>query len=159
MSKLGSDRSYANVPPLGQWADEFMASRPPDFVIGDNYLRRWWVIPRNKEQNIYLHEILHSDDDRAMHDHPWENRTYVIRGGYLEHTPHGVYERRAGETIVRPATALHRLEVLPGVPAITLFFTGPVVREWGFACPQGWRRWQDFVGVNKGEIGRGCGEM
>lgn len=37
---------------------------PPDFVIGDDYLRRWWVIPRNPYANVYLHEILHSDEGR-----------------------------------------------------------------------------------------------
>ena len=43
--------------------------RPPNFVIGDPadpYLRRWYVIPRNPLFNIYLHQILRSDDDRAL---------------------------------------------------------------------------------------------
>ena len=48
--------------------------RPADFVIGGAerpYLRRWWVIPRNRLFNVYLHQFLRSDDDRALHDHPW----------------------------------------------------------------------------------------
>ncbi len=43
--------------------------RKPDFtVIGQGteevpYLQRWWVIPRNRWFNIYLHKFQHSDDD------------------------------------------------------------------------------------------------
>lgn len=47
--------------------------RPPDVVIGGDaspYMRRWWVIPRNRRFNVYLHHFLRSDDDRALHDHP-----------------------------------------------------------------------------------------
>jgi len=35
--------------------------RKPDFVIGRAgapYLERWWVIPRNRWFNIYLHHFL-----------------------------------------------------------------------------------------------------
>ena len=43
--------------------------RDPDFVIGrpgKPYLLRWWVIQRNRWFNIYLHQILENDDDRAL---------------------------------------------------------------------------------------------
>jgi hypothetical protein len=59
--------------------------RDPDFVIGRAgrpYLRRWWVIPRNRWFNIYLQEILQDDDDRALHDHPWVNCSIILRGSY-----------------------------------------------------------------------------
>lgn len=130
---------------------------PPDFVIGDDYLRRWWVIPRNPYANVYLHEILHSDDDRALHDHPWDNRTFVLEGGYIEHTPQGIFERKVGDIIERKATDAHRLEVPTGGRAVSIFMTGPIIREWGFHCPQGWRHWKEFVDErDTGKIGRGC---
>lgn len=130
---------------------------PPDFVIGDDYLRRWWVIPRNPYANVYLHEILHSDDDRALHDHPWDNRTFVLEGGYIEHTPQGIFERKAGDIIERKATDAHRLEVPTGGRAVSIFMTGPIIRDWGFHCPQGWRHWREFVDSrDTGQIGRGC---
>jgi hypothetical protein len=133
--------------------------RPPDFVIGNDYLRRWWVIPRNRFFNIYLHNIRHSDDDRALHDHPWWNLTIILKGGYLEVLPTGRKARRAGSIILRRATALHRLEVRDQQEAWTLFLTGPVIRDWGFACPQGWIPWRQFVDPdNTGQQGRGCGE-
>ena len=133
---------YASLPDMLQWADEVMM-RAPDFVIGDDYLRRWWVIPRNEGCNVYLHEILQSDDDRALHDHPWDNTSYVISGEYLEHTPDGVFKRIAGDIVQRKATDTHRLE-LTGPRAVTLFFTGPKVRDWGFICERGWVPWQEF---------------
>jgi hypothetical protein len=147
----------AELPQMQDWAKGVMASRPPDFVIGDNYLRRWWVLPRNPFSNVYLHEIRKSDDDRALHDHPWANTSVILFGGYTEHTPSGSVERNAGDVVSREAEALHRLEVAPGETAITIFFTGPQVREWGFACPNGWRHWREFVDErDSGQVGRGC---
>lgn len=69
---------------------ERIARRPPDFVIGGHerpYLLRWWVIPRNPVFNIYLHQFRRSDDDRALHDHPWLfNASWLLSGEYVEHT-------------------------------------------------------------------------
>lgn len=150
---------YASLAEMQEWAHHTML-RSPDFVIGNDYLRRWWVAPRNEFSNLYLHDIRHSDDDRALHDHPWRNQSYVIRGRYIEHTPEGSFLRQAGDFIEREADALHRLELFPGENAISLFSTGPKVRDWGFACPKGWVPWQDFCAPgDSSQVGRGCGEM
>lgn len=142
--------------------------RAPDFIIGahDNpYMRRWYIIPRNRWFNVYLHEIRRDDDDRALHDHPWWNVSIVLRGAYREITPKGSFMRRAGSVVFRRAKSAHRLELPIGEygPGIrycwTLFLTGPVVRTWGFHCPKGWVPWRDFVDErDSGQIGRGCGE-
>lgn len=155
--------------------------RPPDFVIGSPeqpYMRRWWLIQRNRWLNIYLHHIMRSDDDRAHHDHPWMNLSIILQGRYIEHTisadgvEHRV-ERPAGTWKFRMPSASHRLELardqsfwdeLSGCPISddletcwTLFITGPRVREWGFHCPKGWRNWRLFCAPhNPGEVGRGC---
>lgn len=138
--------------------------RPPDFKIGppgDPYMLRWWVIPRNKYFNIYLHHFLHSDDDRALHDHPWFNVSCILEGEYTEWTIKngGVNVgtvRKAGQFKFRSPWSAHRVELHNG-PVWTLFITGPMMRTWGFHCPKGWRKWQDFVdGRDKGAIGRGC---
>ncbi len=141
--------------------------RAPDFFIGprdDPYMLRWWVIPRNRWFNIYLHKFLHSDDDRAMHDHPWINMSVLLCGSYIEHTPAGSFLRKPWRPWapwrlpMRRPTSLHRVALIDGKPVWTLFITGPVVREWGFACPQGWRHWKDFVSMRDGgnERGKGC---
>lgn len=152
---------YSNLNDIAEWA-RTVRQRDPDFIIGDPanpYLRRWWVVPRNEFQNVYLHEILRSDDDRALHDHPWDNRSLVIQGSYIEHTPSGIFFREPGSVIARRAEDSHRLEVVPGQTAVSLFFTGQKVRDWGFHCPKGWVNWRDFTGGENGElIGRGCGD-
>lgn len=149
----------ANLSGMQVWAEGVMASRPPDFVIGEDYMRRWWVVPRNSYANVYLHDIRASDDDRAFHDHPWPNTSFLITGKYIEHTPNGTFERVAGDVITRPANALHRLEVIPEQRAISLFMTGKNEREWGFDCGHGWVHWSDFVNArDTGKIGQGCGE-
>lgn len=142
---------YASLEEMQTWARSLM-ERKPDFTIGENYLRRWWVFPRNRECNVYLHAINESDDARAMHDHPWDNRSFLLFGRYLEHTPDGVFERKAGDVVERKAKDMHRLEVFEGEPAISLFMTGPRIRQWGFDCPNGWVPWDQYT-----EQG-GCGE-
>lgn len=146
--------------PLPDWVRDLATSRPPDVLIGGKenpYLRRWWVVPRNTSQNIYLHHFLRSDDDRALHSHPWEwNSSLILHGRYLEHTPTGIIQRHDGEFIHRVGEAWHRIELTDG-PVWTLFLTGPIVREWGFDCPQGFVHWKDFTASDDpGAIGRGC---
>jgi hypothetical protein len=158
--------------------------RPPDRIIGgasDPYLRRWFIIPRNRWFNIYLHQFLRSDDDRALHDHPWVNLSILLTGRYMEHDVDGNVTLRKPwrpwapwRLVFRLATTFHRIEMLTTtsepqgwtgytvtheLPVWTLFLTGPNVREWGFLCPQGWRHWREFTNpANSGEIGRGCDE-
>lgn len=141
--------------------------RPPDVIIGGTeqpYLRRWWLIPRNRFFNVYLHHFLRSDDDRALHDHPWWNLSVLLDGRYVEHTIEaGGINRRvsraAGDWKLRRAAAAHRIELDAG-PCWTLFLTGPTLRAWGFHCPRGWVHWRDFTNPADGgsTIGRGCGE-
>jgi hypothetical protein len=138
-----------------------MKMRSPDFVIGpqdDPYLLRWWVIPRNKWFNIYLHKFLHSDEDRALHDHPWVNVSIILRGSYLECLPSGERKvRRRCAVVMRRATAAHRVELIDNKPVWTLFLTGPRIREWFFHCPQGLVHWKAFTKAGEpGQVGPGC---
>lgn len=146
------------------WAHQ----REPNVVIGGlerPYLLRWFVIPRNRFFNIYLHLFLRSDDDRALHDHPWANCSILLDGEYTEHKIQagGIHiktVRRAGDWCIRFSGKLaHRIELHHG-PCWTLFLTGPVYRHWGFHCPdKGWVPWRDFVDAkDAGAIGKGCGE-
>lgn len=163
------EKPSASLEEMQAWAASIM-KRPPDVVIGEPerpYLRRWYVVPRNEWANIYLHEILRSDDDRAGHDHPWDNVSILLEGGYeeVQFSPekpwveYGRFFRTAGTIVPRRATDTHRL-VLPNEgSAISLFMTGPKIRDWGFWCTGRWVPWQEFTAGEKGElIGRGCGE-
>ncbi len=142
-----------------EWARGYAAGREPDFVIGERQLERWWVIPRNKLFNIYLHRFNGSDEDRALHDHPWVSLGWILGpGGYNDQGITRIHWKHAGSLTWRWPTTAHRVVLSGDRPVYTLFFTGPVVREWGFLCPKGWRHWKDFVSVVPGgnKIGRGC---
>lgn len=142
-------------------------SRRPDVTIGGEanpYLRRWHLTPRGNGAAVYLHQFLRSDDDRALHDHPWPSAGLILSGQYIEHTPGGAWVREPGEWILREPASAHRVQLLPDasrppheMPVWTLFIVGDRVREWGFHCPQGWVHWRDFTAGEHGEvIGRGC---
>lgn len=142
-------------------------ARAPDMVIGGDerpYLIRWFVIPRNRLCNIYLHLFLRSDDDRALHDHPWASCSLILSGHYLEHeiAAGGVHSRKRrerGAIVLRSARMAHRIEI--ETPCWTLFLTGPKRRTWGFHCPGGWVHWRDFTNPADGgrTVGRGCGAL
>lgn len=147
----------------------FKPNRAPDEKIGGEvrpYLERWHLARKSRIpglskllENVYLHRVLRSDDDRALHDHPWWNVSIVLWGGYYEWMPviqQGYAEgwdrrtrrvwRGAGSIVFRRADAAHRLE-LPRYPVKqtwTLFITGVKCRDWGFYCPKGWVHQQQF---------------
>ncbi|MGL4575983.1 MAG: hypothetical protein ACRCV9_14455 [Burkholderiaceae bacterium] len=100
--------------------------REPDVIIGgkDNpYLLRWHILPRNAFVNLYLHMFLRSDDDRALHDHPWLNASLLLSGSYVEHRiraggVHTVETLHAGAVKLRLSGSIaHRIELLPSTSA------------------------------------------
>jgi hypothetical protein len=161
------------------WLIDRAQRRAPDFIIHGAqpgaYLRRWWIIPRNPILNLYLHQIVRSDDDRALHCHPWCNASLLLRGSYVEVLPrsqaqpgwmdrypqHLLYAHRsAGELTGRLGHWRHLLEILPHQPECwTLFLTGPVYRRWGFWCTRGWVYWRQYVDArDTGRTAAGCGD-
>lgn len=156
---------------INRWCNKIISQRDPDVVIGDvanPYLLRWWILPRNRFFNLYLHRVLRSDDDRALHDHPWVNLSYIVEGRYNEVTASKVFPgayvrtvREAGTFKFRNATAQHRLELIDGNACTTLFFTGPRLRQWGFQCPNGWVHWRDFTRhkPDGSFVSAGCGDI
>jgi hypothetical protein len=150
-------------------------SREPDVRIpGDRsippYMLRWWKIKRNAFFNVYYHIVRRSDDDTALHDHPWWNFSIVLEGSYTEHLIEagGINRKtRYGPGAVRfrrSGNFAHRLELdryeegkLFGgeeKPVLTIFITGPALRRWGFHHPLQWvdaYDWDEFLraqGVN-----------
>lgn len=147
-----------------QWFERYAMRRAADVLIGGSaapYMKRWFIIPRNRWFNIYLHHFLRSDDDRALHDHPSFNLSILLKGSYTEWTiaaggVHHAVIRSAGQFKFRTASSAHRIELHDG-PCWTLWIKGPTYRTWGFHCPQGWRRWQDFTGdYGSKDKGKGC---
>lgn len=128
------------------------------------YMIRWFLIPRNRWLNIYLHKFCRDDDDRALHDHPWWFVSLMIRGRYVEHTESGSKTRNAPSIAFRRAEHRHRVELLKNrhgdpIPCWTIVVTGRRSRVWGFWCPRGFVPWTEFVDqTDTGNIGKGCAQ-
>lgn len=113
---------------------------------GDPYLFRWHLVYDNTRGNVFFHIQVENDPERPLHDHPWDNQSIILAGGYDEvwgsrGNPHGpiVREFRQGDVIARRAEEAHRLILPHGITyTMTLFTTGPKIREWGFWYPDGW---------------------
>lgn len=151
-----------------EWLRRLVSGEPHQVIGGSNdpYMLRWYVIPRNALLNVYVHKFLRSDDDRALHDHPWWFVSWLLKGRYLEYTevtpnPH---ERKRFSLAYRRAQHRHRVALVNGFnadgtygpqPTWTIIVTGRRVRMWGFWCPrERFIPWEQFV-----DSDAGCGEF
>lgn len=131
------------------------AQRHPYIHIGD-YMRRFWIVPFTRwlPFSIRVHHILRPDADEDLHDHPWNWRTVILRGWYIEEDEFGeLHHRGTGETVARQAHQLHRItEVSPG-GVWTLFIMGRKLNRWGFVTGSPPRKvyYRDYVSVNTSE--------
>lgn len=69
------------------------AKRNPYEHLAD-YMQRFWLKKHNAAKSnraARVHNIKRSDYDRALHDHPWNNASFVLKGGYWEVVP-GKYQ-------------------------------------------------------------------
>lgn len=132
------------------FAQRRMQRQPePDFTIGptdDPYMRRWYIWRIRWLSCLYLHQVMRSDDDRALHDHPWASLSIILHCGYHEVVPRHhaapgcpdtvLHWRPPGCLILRGASAAHRLVIDdPTMVATTLFLTGPRIRQWASGAP------------------------
>lgn len=133
-----------NTPPtftFWQWLSRLVSGKPHLVVRysdGRPYLRRWYLLPRNRRFNAYLHHIMLSDESTDLHDHPWDSVSILFAGEMKE-----VYAARfpkwrkvrdipKWKPQFRTANTGHRLILDEGKSAWTLFLTGSKKRDWGF---------------------------
>lgn len=107
------------------------------------YMGRWWLLnpyepvtyrPRFNwlPWNIRLHHIMRPDADKHKHSHPWNARTIILKGWYIEERQVGTFRRRAGYTGRLMYGEYHRIaEVSPG-GVWTIFITGRKKGIWNF---------------------------
>lgn len=185
---------------LVRWAlERLVGFLPPPRVIFDRdgvspYLSRWYLIgepPPTDETGqtlpsaggprfgVFLHRFHRSDQDAALHNHPWEwARALILAGGYVEERRvdgpgdrsvrirradsdgitrfcaiHGVsrHIRRPGSWVHINADDYHRVDLLED-DSWSLFIAGPKVASWGF-----WDRhtgetlpWREFIAKARG---------
>ena len=112
-----------------------------DKVTQEPYLERYYLFLKERTSfpfNIFIHKFLKSDPD-DLHDHPWNYFTFILSGGYWEHTATGKFWRRPFSCIYRKAKSLHRIELDHEKPYCwTLFIPCRRKRDWGFVTKDGW---------------------
>tara|TARA_B110000208_G_C11730679_1_gene416289 strand:+ start:995 stop:1447 length:453 start_codon:yes stop_codon:yes gene_type:complete len=112
-----------------------------DKVTQEPYLERYYLFLKERTSfpfNIFIHKFLKSDPD-DLHDHPWNYFTFILSGGYWEHTTTGKFWRRPFSCIYRKAKSLHRIELDREKPYCwTLFIPCRRKRDWGFVTKDGW---------------------
>lgn len=140
------------------------------------YMRRFWLFnPYSRDDNvpvlritlklgkwkktlafpisIRVHHIMREDGDRDMHDHPWNARTVILKGHYLEKRmdhaaglwsgpdelgrrawkpKENLLLRRPGSTATLGFGEYHRICEVAPAGAWTLFISGPWKGVWGF---------------------------
>lgn len=99
----------------------------------DPYLIRWYVF-KTKRVTLFIHKFVRSDEDRALHDHPWPFLVIPIWRGYWEHSYRPSHYDEAGQieyaaenvrrrvlpiigTRYRSALYRHRVELLKDQPS------------------------------------------
>ncbi len=151
---------------MWQWFQKTILRRSDIYFGGSRYMRRWLFGP-TWTWGLRVHCIERSDADRELHDHPFWFVSFILSGGYYEHTLDG---RKTwygpGSLVFRSADTLHRIELsqTPRLgtaacarrecckekPAWTIVLRGRYARRWGFLAGGAWTTWQKFVGERRG---------
>jgi hypothetical protein len=110
---------------------------------GNVHFRRYRLI-QTPWFALYIHQILKSDEDADMHDHPWSFQSLILSGSYKESCKfapnfdsviHSVFN--VGDVIKHEAEDAHRITIQ--TPEVwTLVFTSGRTRYWGYQTPSGW---------------------
>jgi hypothetical protein len=120
-----------------------------DRQCNEPLLTRYYLFLKERKHfpfNVFLHKF-HKGDPGDVHDHPWPYATLILKGGYYEYTPNFEHGKMVGETKhwrgpghwrICSANSYHRIELVLGITAWTLFMPGPQRQEWGFLVNNKW---------------------
>lgn len=121
------------------------------YPAAGNYTRKGW---RNWLPSIRVHHIVREDDDGHLHDHPWDARTIILKGWYVEEVrTFWLYllrkRRQAGDTAPIRFEQYHRIDEVSDGGVWTLFFTWRHLGEWGFLVDGNKVPWRTYLGVEE----------
>lgn len=109
--------------------------------------------------NVYIHQILKSDEDNHFHDHPFDFISLILKGSYEEFyskAPHHLTvfcKKYLPVQVARhQAEDAHKLTLL--TPEVwTLVFTSKRKRTWGYHTQYGWIDFQNYRELkNEGKL-------
>ena len=141
---------------LSRWYLTARPTMPDGSEPFDNYGNpREGIVWPSSRCAIYLHRFHRSDEDRALHNHPWRwALSLVLVGGYSE-------ERRIGDRVVRRLVrplrfnwighdTYHRVDLIED-DAWSIFIVGPKVSSWEFWTRETGRLtpWREFIAAKQ----------
>jgi len=131
--------------------------RPYRHLMG--YMGRWYLLPGGPAAEeaskwlrwlpvaIRVHHIQTADSGRDLHDHPFDFRTVILRGGYVEEDLAGdVRGYIAGDTYFSPAERFHRISGVARGGAWTMVFIFSRRNQWGFLTEDGKVGHREYLG-------------
>lgn len=166
----------ASRPAVAEWLIR-MAKRTPYQHItsadGKNvYMGRWWLFnaypgaygdhpqPNHVSwlPSIRIHHICRADQDRDLHDHPWNARTIILRGWYAEERPNSrgtrsLFVRGQGYTGRLLYGQYHRISAVSDGGVWTVFITGRKRGTWGFMVDGKKVPWRTYLQLDEQEGG------
>lgn len=95
------------------------------------HFRRWELL-KTRWFSIWLHGIYESDKDLHLHNHPWDYKSMVLKGSYIEETNDGQNTLKPGTFTSRNGAQFHKIKKLLTKKVYTLFMVSPVRRDWGY---------------------------
>lgn len=139
---------------------------------GTVYMERYWLFNpydpntsggwRALLPSVRLHRIWRQDGDRHMHDHPWNARTFILRGWYIEDRLERPYRalwdftkvrafhlRHHGVTATLRFGEYHQITEVSPDGVWTLFVTGKKRGTWGFLVDGAKVNWRTYLGIEK----------
>lgn len=165
-------------PAIAEWIIS-AAMRTPYLHLPSNedpsYMARYWVFnPYSRETNkprfwwcpwsVRVHHIKREDFDRALHDHPWNARTIILAGWYIERRLNPDFEpmlpttfsnrehilrlRRAGTTARLGFGEYHTIVEVSDGGVYTLFISGKWRGVWGFLVNGVKVPWREYLGLD-----------
>lgn len=134
-------------------------------VEGNVYMWRYDVVPRGSKagkllsfltrgeyEHVRMHGIMQPDRDRDLHNHPFNYRTFILRGWYCEQrfvdssrTTTEALVRVKGDSV--DGAGFHRIASLPKDGVWTLFFMGKDHGKWGFWCGNRYIESRDYFSM------------
>jgi hypothetical protein len=154
---------------VGDWLIKRAMRTPYTHIMSvdgsEIYMGRWWLFnpyPASGEAkrfgwgwlpSVRIHHIMREDDDRHLHDHPWNARTILLEGWYTEQRQHLVLKynrtRTKGYTGRLLFGEYHRITAVPEVGVWTLFITWKQRGTWGFDVDGVKVPWREYLATEK----------
>lgn len=133
-------RPYTHLP---GYMDRYWVFNPYDKINGNEVKATRWL------PSVRVHHILRRDEDRHLHDHPWNARTIILGGCYEEHRlEDGVRvlrRRRRGSSARINFGEYHAITAVSPGGVWTLFITFGYRGTWGFLVDGKKVPWRDYM--------------